>query len=392
MPIFNQTPASKSAISLDDDPGIWSALNKTEDEYVSADNALEYSDIYSLLSQLSGDLVLVKYKANKSRAQSLIDNPTGTTNGAAFWQSMFMQLLLDGNAYAYRWRNINGVDLRWEFLRPSQVQPYLLSDGSGMYYNVSFDEPEIGTKMYIPQSDMIHIRLASKNGGLTGVSPLKSLKPETQLKSASNKMALRALKQSVMVNGVLKIKHGGLLDWATRASHSRKAKAQIDNSNGGPFVIDDLEDYQPLEVKSNIANLLKQVDWTGSQIAKVYGVPDSFINGQGDQQSSIAQISNQYVKALNRYVTPIVSELNNKLNIHIDKDLRPAIDALGDNFATTISSLKKDGTLAGNQARYVLQKSGFLPDDLPQPDLTAEMTAKGGDDNGNTGSQGNNRA
>ncbi|KXI20386.1 phage portal protein, partial [Lactobacillus crispatus] len=300
-------------------------------------------------------------------------------------------IIRDGNAYAYRWRNINGVDLRWEFLRPSQVQPYLLSDGSGMYYNVSFDEPEIGTKMYIPQSDMIHIRLASKNGGLTGVSPLKSLKPETQLKSASNKMALRALKQSVMVNGVLKIKHGGLLDWATRASRSRKAKAQIDNSNGGPFVIDDLEDYQPLEVKSNIANLLKQVDWTGSQIAKVYGVPDSFINGQGDQQSSIAQISNQYVKALNRYVTPIVSELNNKLNIHIDKDLRPAIDVLGDNFATTISSLKKDGTLAGNQARYVLQKSGFLPDDLPQPDLTAEMTAKGGDDNGNTGSQGNNR-
>ena len=47
MPIFNQTPASKSAISLDDDPGIWSALNKTKDEYVSADNALEYSDIYS---------------------------------------------------------------------------------------------------------------------------------------------------------------------------------------------------------------------------------------------------------------------------------------------------------------------------------------------------------
>ena len=90
-------------------------------------------------------------------------------------------------------------------------------------------------------------------------------------------------------------------------------------------------------------------------------------------------------------MTPIVSELNNKLNIHIDKDLRPAIDVLGDNFATTISSLKKDGTLAGNQARYVLQKSGFLPDDLPQPDLTAEMTVKGGDDNGNTGSQGNNR-
>nr|WP_325175447.1 hypothetical protein [Limosilactobacillus reuteri] len=53
-----------------------------------------------------------------------------------------------------------------------------------------------------------------------------------------------------------------------------------------------MEEYTPLEVKSNVAQLLNQVNWTGAQIAKVYGVSDSIINGQGDQQSSIQMMGN----------------------------------------------------------------------------------------------------
>ena len=75
---------------------------------------------------------------------------------------MFAQLLLDGNAYAYRWRNQNGTDNYWEYLRPSQVEPMLLEDGSSMVYNISFDEPEIGFMQNVPQSDMIHFRLMSR--------------------------------------------------------------------------------------------------------------------------------------------------------------------------------------------------------------------------------------
>lgn len=364
MPLLNFNKNSYSYSLIDDFDVIDFLSGKESQKYVTAENALKNSDVYSLIMQLSGDLAMVRYTADTDRTQSIIDNPSLTTNGYSFWQGMFAQLLLDGNAYAYRWKNINGVDLSWEYLRPSQVQPMILEDGSGLVYNVSFDEPNINYQENIPATDMIHIRLMSQNGGKTGMSPLTALVNEMKIKDSSNAMTLRALKQSVTASAVLSIQHGGLLDAKTRIARAKEINQQIQQSNG-TVAIDQLEKYTPLEVKSNVAQLLNQVDWTSSQIAKVYGVPDSYLNGQGDQQSSITQIGGQYAKSLNRYVQPIIGELNSKLNANIGADIRTAIDAMGDQYASTISSLAKDGTIASNQARFILQNSGYLPDDLP---------------------------
>ncbi|EKB65360.1 phage portal protein [Lactobacillus crispatus] len=393
MPVFNLNKSNVSGYSLNDPEFLTLFKNDLSvSEYVSADTALKNSDIFSLISQLSADLVLVKMKADKDRTQSLIDNPSNLTNGFAFWQGMFAQLLLDGNAYAYRWRNINGVDLYWEFLRPSQVQVMLLEDGSGLTYNINFDEPDIQTKENVPQSDVIHIRLVSKNGGKTGVSPLTGLANELNIKDASNRLTLHALSQSVEAPGILSVTGGGLLDWKKKSARSREFMRQVNNSDNGPIVLDDLETYQPLEVKSDVAKLLQQADWTGKQIAKVYGVPDSYINGQGDQQSNITQIGGQYAKAINRYAGAVQSELSNKLNSQITYDVRPAIDATGDNFASEIGDLSSKGILSGNQGRYVLQHYGYLPDDLPTPDKPIIPVNEGGEDDDNSTSQGDNRA
>ncbi len=392
MPVFNLNKSNVSGYSLNDPEFLTLFKNDLSvSEYVSADTALKNSDIFSLISQLSADLALVKMKADKDRAQSLIDNPSNLTNGFSFWQGMFAQLLLDGNAYAYRWRNINGVDLYWEFLRPSQVQVMLLEDGSGLTYNINFDEPDIQTKENVPQSDVIHIRLVSKNGGKTGVSPLTGLANELNIKDASNRLTLHALSQSVEAPGILSVTGGGLLDWKKKSARSREFMRQVNNSDNGPIVLDDLETYQPLEVKSDVAKLLQQADWTGKQIAKVYGVPDSYINGQGDQQSNITQIGGQYAKAINRYAGAVQSELSNKLNSQITYDVRPAIDATGDNFASEIGDLSSKGILSGNQGRYVLQHYGYLPNDLPIPDKSIIPANEGGEDDDDSTNQGNNR-
>ncbi|KWU05924.1 phage portal protein [Lactobacillus crispatus] len=389
MPVFNLSnflkgPETKHSFSINEPDLVNYLTDGISGDYVSADVALKNSDIYSLISQLTGDLTLVKYQADTDRTQNLIDNPSRLTNGYSFWQSMFAQLLLDGNAYAYRWKNVNGVDLYWEYLRPSQVNPQMLEDGSGMVYNITFDEPSIGFMENVPAPDMIHIRLMSKNGGMTGISPLLALVNELKIKDASNRLSLHSLNQSVEAPGVLSVTGGGLLDWKKKSARSREFMRQVNNSDNGPIVLDDLETYQPLEVKSDVAKLLSQVDWTGKQIAKAYGVPDSYLNGQGDQQSSITQIGGQYAKALNRYVGSIVGELNDKLNVNINPDIRPAIDAMGDDFANTISNLTKSSVLSGNQALSVLQQTNYLPHDLPKADKQpVQVIQMKGDDTDN---------
>lgn len=365
MPLFNQKISP--GLTIPDDTDILHFLNPDgSDKYVDARTALKNSDIYSIVFQLSADLANGKLKADAPRAQGILNNPTETSNAHAFWQSMFAQLLLGGECFAYRWRNQNGTDMTWEYLRPSQVTPFLLEDGSGLIYNINFDEPEIGVLEAVPQSDVIHMRLLSQNGGKTGISPLSALANELQIKDQSNKLTLSALGRSILAPGILSIKHGGLLSDEEKASRSRKFMKQTSDSQNGPIVLDDLEDYTPLEVKSNVAQLLNQVNWTGAQIAKVYGVSDTIINGQGDQQSSIQMMGNAYVKSLSRFAKAITGELNNKLNADITLDLRSSIDPLGDNYASTIADLQKNGTLGANQATWLLQQANYLPDDMPE--------------------------
>lgn len=379
MPVFRPPEIKdqvQSAPVEDDD--IVNFLNPNgQRDYVSATDALKNSDIYSVVSQLSGDLATVQLSANMPRAQGILNNPSNTANGHAFWQSMFAQLLLGGECFAYRWRNRNGLDMRWEYLRPSQVETYLLEDGSGLTYTVTFDETRLGVRQYVPQGDMIHIRLTGINGGQTGISPLEALTSELQIKDASNDLTLAALARSISAPGVLSIQHGGLLSEKMKASRSRNFMRQVNKSNGGPVVIDELEEYKPLEMKADVTKLLSQTDWTSKQIAKVFGIPDSYLNGQGDQQSNIDQIKGMYANALNRYMQCIVSELDNKLNATITANLRPAIDPLGDTFATTLSGLAKDGTIANNQATWVLQQLGYFPADMPE----AIQPAEGGGNN-----------
>ncbi|ANZ70367.1 phage portal protein [Pediococcus claussenii] len=348
--------------------------------YISAEDSLKNSDIYSAIYQLSGDLASVNYLASKKQVQNMIRNPSATSNTHAFWQAVFAQLLLGGEAFIYRWRNINGSDLRWEYLRPSQVSTFLLDDGSGLFYNVTFDEPAVGVMENIPQSDMLHFRLLSKNGGMTGMSPLISLGNELQIKKSSNKLTLDALAKAIISPGVLKVTHGGLLSAKDKTSRSKSFMTQVNNSDGGPVVIDDLEEYTPLEIKSNVAQLLSQTDWTSKQIAKIYGIPDSYLNGQGDQQSSLDQIKGMYANTLNRYTQSVLSEFNTKTNADIEADIRTAIDPMGDSYASNISTLAKNGTLATNQATWLLQERGYLPDAMPEAKTNTIQPLKGGEE------------
>lgn len=385
MPVFKM-PKVSPGLSIAEDDDVLHFLNPdNKSKYVNARTALKNSDIYSLIYQLSADMADAKFIAESSRTQGILDNPTLTSNVHAFWQSMFAQLLLGGEAYAYRWRNNNGTDTQWEYLRPSQVTPFLLEDGSGLIYNVIFDEPAVGYQQAIPQGDMIHLRLLSQNGGKTGISPLASLADELAIRDSSNRLTLAALGRSIMAPGVLSITKGGLLNGKMKAKRSKEFMKQMNDSDNGPIVLDDLEKYEPLEIQGNVAQLLNQASWTGAQIAKVYGVSDSVINGQGDQQSSIDMMNANYLQSLSRFTKSVTAELNNKLAGSIKMDLRPVIDPTGDAYVTSISNLQKNGTIGANQATWLLQQAGYLPENMPakekpQAQVQAVQVVSGNDD------------
>ncbi len=381
MPIFNlateSPPSSQGGFFDITDPEFLATLNGSE--WVSAETALKNSDLFSIISQLSNDLATAKLTTSRKQMQGIVDNPSNSANRFNFYQSIFAQMLLGGEAFAYRWRNDNGRDMKWEYLRPSQVTFNRLDNQNGLYYNITFDDPRIPPKQHVPQSDILHFRLLSVDGGLTSVSPLMALGRELDIQKASDKLTLNSLKNALNANGILKIKGGGLLDFKTKVSRSRQAMKQM---QGGPLVLDDLEDFTPLEIKSNVAQLLKQADWTTGQFAKVYGIPENVVGGQGDQQSSLEMSSNVYSKAVARYLRPFLSELSQKLSCDVDADIFPAVDPTGANYISRINSMVKSGTLAQNQGLYILQQAEILPKELPKGENPNRTTLKGGEING----------
>ena len=381
MPIFNlatESPPNNQGGFFDiTDPEFLATLNGSE--WVSAETALKNSDLFSIISQLSNDLATAKLTTSRKQMQGIVDNPSNNANRFNFYQSIFAQMLLGGEAFAYRWRNDNGRDMKWEYLRPSQVSFNRLDNQNGLYYNITFDDPRIPPKQHVPQSDILHFRLLSVDGGLTSVSPLMALGRELDIQKASDKLTLNSLKNALNANGILKIKGGGLLDFKTKVSRSRQAMKQM---QGGPLVLDDLEDFTPLEIKSNVAQLLKQADWTTGQFAKVYGIPENVVGGQGDQQSSLEMSSNVYSKAVARYLRPFLSELSQKLSCDVDADIFPAVDPTGANYISRINSMVKSGTLAQNQGLYILQQAEILPKELPKGENPNRTILKGGETNG----------
>lgn len=381
MPIFNlatESPPNNQGGFFDiTDPEFLATLNGSE--WVSAETALKNSDLFSIISQLSNDLATAKLTTSRKQLQGIVDNPSNNANRFNFYQSIFAQMLLGGEAFAYRWRNNNGRDMKWEYLRPSQVTFNRLDNQNGLYYNITFDDPRIPPKQHVPQSDILHFRLLSVDGGLTSVSPLMALGRELDIQKASDKLTLNSLKNALNANGILKIKGGGLLDFKTKVSRSCQAMKQM---QGGPLVLDDLEDFTPLEIKSNVAQLLKQADWTTGQFAKVYGIPENVVGGQGDQQSSLEMSSNVYSKAVARYLRPFLSELSQKLSCDVGADIFPAVDPTGANYISRINSMVKSGTLAQNQGLYILQQAEILPKELPEGKNPNRTTLKGGETNG----------
>ncbi|MFT8487992.1 phage portal protein [Oenococcus sicerae] len=371
MPLFHSNfrirdSTSTQPIGISQWEDILNLLNADDGKYVSASEALKNPDIQSAVIQLSGDLATAKFKANMPRAQGILDNPSRISNPRTFWVTMFAQMILNGESFAYRWRNANGIDDHWEYLRPSQVQIYELSDGSGLVYNLSFDEPGIGLMENVPASNVIHLRYFSMNAA-TGISPLLSLANTLNIKKQSDQLTMSALAQSVTSPGIVSETSTQFKDDLS-VSRSQAIGKMMNSSKAGPIVLMPGESYTPLEIKSNVANILKQVDWTSTQIAKALQIPDSYLNGQGDQQSNVQQIGGLYANTLNRDMNMVLSELNWQLSADITADIRLAIDPLHNTYATSLLNTKN---LEANQVATALKEVGYLPEDVPSATTVA---------------------
>ena len=350
---------------------------------VNADTALKNSDIFSVINLIASDISACDFIA-PTPFKSVLDNPNNLMNEFSFWQSVVAQLCLAGNAYVSIKRD-KGVPVKLEQIPINQVQITLLDDSKDITYTVHYTDGR--DEKVFKSADMLHFKLfvtGQEPTQYVGISPLDSLVEEMNLHDYSNRMTLSMLKNAIAPSYTLTVPQGILDEEAKENIRGEFEKANAGDNAGRAIVLDQGLELKPMQISPDVAKLLSNTTFSQTQIAKAFGISDSYLNGSGDEQSSVKMIRNLFVDSLGKYMQSLTSELTMKFGVRVKMDIESAVDIDNTGLINQMVSLTNSSNpvLSGTQARRILAVKGvfdsqILAQDAPSPQL------KGGETNDN---------
>lgn len=326
---------------------------------IDASVALKNSDLYAVTSLISADIAGSKFEGN-SPMIDLLNNPSNDTPAYTFWQTYLLNLLLSGNAIAVIKRS-KGVPVSLVPVNPASVT----INQDDVSHVVTYQINDANITGVFNQADVLHTRIMAYGTNyiesLLGHSPLESLTPELQRQNMANKLSLSTMTNAIAPTGLLKLPEAGQMAEETKEAVRKKfEKANTGGNTGRVIILDETASFETVAINADVAKYLTQLDWGREQISKVYGVPDSYLNGTGDQQSSLQMISALYVNALNRYIEPLLAELNHKFGGGIEIDMQSITDYSGQKMTDNLINLVDKGIVTVQEAHQKLSSRGLI--------------------------------
>lgn len=342
---------------------------------VDANKAFRNSDVFAVVQRISSDIASCSF--NGQQYQTLLNNPFKLMNPYAGWQSVFIQLLLNGNAYVVMHENKKHLVTQFEPIPSDNVQLTLTDDAEDIIYTVHYNDERNDED--IPSNRMLHFKLVTPGmdeNQYTGVSPLISLVPELGIQDNSKKLTLTSLIHAIAPTNIYSTPNALTEPGAREQIREAFEEANTGDNAGRILVMDAGAELKTIDVTPNVSKLLDNATFSQTQIAKAFGIPDSYLNGQGDQQSSIEMIRSLYQNALTMYIRPIESELTFKLGAPVHLDVTSAIDVDHQNELNNIVSLAKNNLLTPRQAFGLMIAHDIMPDLTVTDDDISQLNKK----------------
>lgn len=358
---------------------------------IDVNQAFKNSDVFTVVERISSDIAACRF--NGQQYQALLDNPFRLINPYAGWQEVLIQLLLNGNSYVVIHRDKQQKASWLEPVPSDDVNLTLQDNATDIIYHVHYTD-ERADKDYL-SADVLHFKLVTPGMDVnqyTGVSPLMALVPELGIQDNSKKLTLASLIHALAPTNIYTTPNAITEPGAKDKIREAFEKANTGDNAGRVMIMDAGAKLETMDVTPNVATLLDNATFSQTQIAKAFGIPDSYLNGQGDQQSSIEMIRSLYQNALTMYIRPIESELSYKLGAPVKLDVTSSIDVDHQNELNNIVSLSKANLLSPRQAFGLMLANDIMPDltveDTDINLLNNKNTTKGGENvNDNQNSQ-----
>lgn len=342
---------------------------------VDVNQSFKNSDVFTVVERISSDIAACRF--NGQQYQALLDNPFHLMNPYAGWQEVLIQLLLNGNSYVVIHRDKQQKASWLEPVPSDDVSLTLQDNATDIIYRVHYTD-ERADKDYL-SADVLHFKLVTPGMDVnqyTGVSPLMALVPELGIQDNSKKLTLTSLIHALAPTNIYTTPNAITEPGAKDKIREAFEKANTGDNAGRVMIMDAGAKLETIDVTPNVAKLLDNATFSQTQIAKAFGIPDSYLNGQGDQQSSIEMIRSLYQNALTMYIRPIESELSYKLGAPVKLDVTSAIDVDHQQELTNIQNLAKAGLMTPRQAFGLMLAHDIMPGLDVQPEDLTELKQK----------------
>lgn len=185
-----------------------------------------------------------------------------------FVEQWITSKLIWGNTYVLKERDNRGVVTALYVLNPQRVQPLVAPDGS-VYYALDVDPlAEMPLERTVPASEIIHDTMVCLYHPLCGVSPIYACGMAALQGLAIEKSSATFFQNGAQPAGVILVPGSINQEQATALLTQWMARAP-----GNPAILTAGMKYDPLAMNAVDAELIKQLQWTGEDVARCYHVP-----------------------------------------------------------------------------------------------------------------------
>ena len=299
--------------------------------------ALRNSDVLTAVSHVASNVArfpIVILDDDKNAVKNiksvdyLLNKHPNDMLSAYHWRFlMTVNAILTGDGFSRIIRDPHTkAPLEIQYFPPSQTY---IDDSDVM--NIKYEFTPINQKgggqtIVVQAEDVIRFMFFTYDG-IHGRSPLLSLADEIGLQDDGIK-TLRRFFKSGLKGGLLKAK-GKLSPKARLEIRKAFEYAQANSTAGSPIITDDTFDYSPIEIDTNVLQLINSNNYSTAQIAKALHIPAYKLEVNSPNQS-IKQLNEDFITSdLPYYFKPIASNLEMTMltdrqrhNCHIEFDTR----------------------------------------------------------------------
>lgn len=232
-----------------------------------------------------------------------------------FLQNWVLSLLLFGNTYVLKQRDPDGKIVALYILDPCRVTPLISEDG-GVYYELAEDTlAQVGRKVLVPASEIIHDRMYTPWHPLIGVSPIYACGIAAMQAAHIQTNSSKFFENMSRPGGILTAP--GTIDPTTASRLKTSWQENYSGTNSGKVaVLGDGLKYEAITMVNPVdAQLIEQLKFSGEMICATFHVPPYKLGlGAMPTVNNTAALNQQYY---DQALQPIVE----KIELRFDEGL-----------------------------------------------------------------------